>query len=102
MHTAVSSRHARLLRGARPLVIAAALLGAGTAAAENIKTLKGFPVPLPPNLGTFVRDRAAAIQLGKALFWDTQAGGDGVQACATCHFQVGADVRTRNTVNPGA
>ena len=102
MHTAVSSRHVRLLRGARPLVIAAALLGAGPAAAENIKTLKGFPVPLPPNLGTFVRDRAAAIQLGKALFWDTQAGGDGVQACATCHFQVGADVRTRNTVNPGA
>jgi cytochrome c peroxidase len=102
MHTAVSSRHARLLRGARPLVIAAALLGAGPAAAENVKTLKGFPVPLPPNLGTFVRDRTAAIQLGKALFWDTQAGGDGVQACASCHFQAGADVRTRNTVNPGA
>src|SRR5213078_5413535 len=27
---------------------------------------------------------------------------DGVQACASCHFNAGADVRTRNSVNPGA
>ena len=31
-----------------------------------------------------------------------QAGSDGAQACASCHFQAGADVRTTNTVNPGA
>ena len=103
MHTAARSSPFRLLRGAGALVVAAALLGAaGPAAADSLKTLKGVPVPLPSNLGTFVKDRAAAIKLGKALFWDVQTGGDGGQACATCHFQAGADVRTRNTVNPGA
>jgi cytochrome c peroxidase len=57
-------------------------------------------LPLPPNLGDFVRDKRAAIQLGKALFWDMQVGSDGVQACATCHFEAGADNRSRNQVNP--
>ena len=42
----------------------------------------------------------AAAALGKALFWDMQAGSDGVQACASCHFTAGADDRTRNQVNP--
>ena len=36
--------------------------------------------------------------LGKALFWDMQVGSDGIQACATCHFQAGADVRSKNQV----
>lgn len=37
--------------------------------------------------------RAAAIKLGKALFWDEQLGsGNGGQyACASCHYQAGAD-----------
>ena len=56
----------------------------------------------PPDLANFVKDRAAAVRLGKAFFWDQQTGGDGVQACASCHFNAGADVRTRNSVNPGA
>ena len=43
-------------------------------------SLKTVPVPLPDNLDQFVRDRDAAIQLGKALFWDMQVGSDGVQA----------------------
>ncbi len=103
MNTATRSRRTRLLRGARPVVAVAALLAAaGPTSADSLKTLKGVPVPLPPNLGTFVKDRTAAIQLGKALFWDAQTGGTGAQACATCHFQAGADTRTRNTVNPGA
>ena len=41
--------------------------------------LKGHPVPDPTTLGDYVTDRAAAIQLGKSLFWDAQAGSDGVQ-----------------------
>ena len=57
-------------------------------------------VPLPENLDVFVKDRTAALQLGKALFWDMQVGSDGVQACATCHFHAGADNRTRNQLNP--
>jgi cytochrome c peroxidase len=50
--------------------------------------------------GTIV-DPAAAVRLGKALFWDVQVGSDGRTACATCHFHAGADARRTNTVSPG-
>jgi cytochrome c peroxidase len=30
-----------------------------------------------------------------------QAGSDGVQSCATCHFNAGADVRSKNSLSPG-
>ena len=43
---------------------------------------------------------AVAVKLGKALFWDMQAGGDGKHSCASCHNAAGADNRTRNTLNP--
>ena len=65
-------------------------------------SLKTVPVPMPSNLTDFVKDKAAAIALGKSLFWDMQVGGDGRQACASCHFQAGADVRSNNQLNPGA
>jgi len=64
-------------------------------------SLKAVPRPMPTNLADFVADKNAAIALGKALFWDAQVGGDGRQACASCHFQAGADVRTTNQLNPG-
>lgn len=64
-------------------------------------SLKEVPVPEPVNLSEFVKDKPAAIALGKALFWDMQAGSDGVQSCASCHFHAGADNRTRNSVSPG-
>src|SRR4051812_20330204 len=60
-----------------------------------------LPVPEPSTLMNFVKDRNAAINLGKALFWDMQVGSDGMQACATCHFHAGADHRIKNNVNPG-
>ncbi|HEY5922141.1 MAG TPA: cytochrome c peroxidase, partial [Kofleriaceae bacterium] len=63
--------------------------------------LRASAVPEPPNLGDFVKDRAAAIRLGKALFWDMQLGSDGIQACASCHFRAGADPRSKNQVNRG-
>src|SRR5690349_7865810 len=63
--------------------------------------LNQIAVPEPPNLFQFVKNKPAAIKLGKALFWDMQAGSDGVQACASCHFSAGADNRVKNTVNPG-
>jgi cytochrome c peroxidase len=47
-----------------------------------------------------VRNRAKAIALGKALFWDTQVGSDGM-ACASCHFHAGADARVKNQLSPG-
>lgn len=55
----------------------------------------------PTGLNEYVRDREAAIVLGKALFWDMQVGSDGVQACATCHFRAGADPRSKNQAHPG-
>ncbi len=67
-----------------------------------LNTLKGFPVPEPPNLSDFIQDREKAIALGKAFFWDMQLGSDGIQACASCHFNAGADSREINQLNPGS
>lgn len=69
---------------------------------EPPKALDSIPVPLPSDLATYVKDRDKAILLGKALFWDMQTGGDGRTACATCHWHAGADIRTKNQLNPGA
>jgi cytochrome c peroxidase len=63
--------------------------------------LRAVAVPGPSNLSEFVRDVAMARALGKALFWDMQVGSDGVQACASCHFQAGADPRSKNQLSPG-
>ena len=66
----------------------------------GLASLKSTPPPRPANLAQFILNEQAAIRLGKALFWDVQAGGDGQQACASCHFNSGVDNRTRNTINP--
>ena len=58
------------------------------------------PGPSPAVLAQFVRDRSTAIQLGKALFWDRQVGSDSKTACASCHFNAGADNRIKNQLNP--
>jgi cytochrome c peroxidase len=58
-------------------------------------------VPLPDNLSKYVKDMTAAAQLGKALFHDQAVGSDAVQACVTCHFNAGADSRSKNQVSPG-
>src|SRR5579862_615752 len=63
--------------------------------------LSTVPVPAVFGLEGIVADKQSAIQLGKALFWDMQAGSDDVQACASCHFNAGADSRVNNDVNPG-
>ena len=77
-------------------------LGAGTTTAQEAPPV--FPLgniqPLEPAIQPYISNRTAAAQLGKALFWDIQAGSDG-QACASCHFHAGADIRLRNQVNPG-
>jgi cytochrome c peroxidase len=90
----------------------------------GIPTAAIVPAGTPPNPGTvptriavpgpetdlpfrdliaagIVKDQAALVRLGKALFWDMQAGSDGVQACATCHFNAGADSRSKNQISPG-
>jgi cytochrome c peroxidase len=63
--------------------------------------LSAVKVPEPTNLYEFVSNKQRAIELGKALFWDMQVGSDGVQACASCHFNAGADSRTKNQLSPG-
>jgi cytochrome c peroxidase len=64
----------------------------------SLKALRPHRIP---ELDSYVRDRRAAIALGKALFWDMQVGSDGIQACGSCHFRAGADPRSINQANPG-
>ena len=94
--------------GAGPAKIMAVVLslvmifaGVPGMAQAQVTSLKDVPVPEPANLSAFVKDKQAAIALGKALFWDMQVGSDSVQACASCHSKAGADNRTKNQLNPG-
>jgi cytochrome c peroxidase len=64
--------------------------------AQPFRSLKTVPVPEPPQLGEYVRDKAALVALGKVFFWEMQVGSDGRTACATCHFHAGADHRPQN------
>ncbi|MDP3571731.1 MAG: cytochrome c peroxidase, partial [Archangium sp.] len=77
-----------------------AIVDLRSTALGRTNSLRTVAAPQPPNLATFVRDRAALRRAGKALFWDRQTGSDG-QACASCHFHAGADNRSRNQLNPG-
>lgn len=93
------------------LLAGACALASGPAAAQffpispddlipSLKSLKDQPVPPVPGIEEFIRDPAAAVALGKALFWDLKVGSDG-QACASCHFHAGADSRMKNQLSPG-
>src|SRR4051812_19664668 len=116
MRRARSGKFARLVLRvtATGIATAAALLALGvwhvggksdgTAGAVDaprpIVPLENVPVPRPENLGQFVKDESAGVALGKALFWDMQVGSDGVTSCASCHFDAGADSRSKNQLNP--
>jgi cytochrome c peroxidase len=84
---------------ADPVSIRAAARAAGLGALNEV------PVPVPDlaALGVLNPGNANArrdlIRLGKALFWDQQIGSDG-QACASCHFDAGADSRAKNQLSP--
>jgi len=71
-----------------------------TVAIPSLKTV-AVPGPTVEQLAVYVRDRPAAIQLGKALFWDVKVGSDNQTACASCHSQAGADNRLTNQLDPG-
>jgi cytochrome c peroxidase len=119
-------RTCRLLAPAIALLLGAAVF-CGPAGAQVVPvdppapapalSLKDVVAPEPTNLYAFLKgdprpdatpdDQAAAalakelaIVLGKALFWDMQVGSDDVQACASCHFNAGADFRTKNQLTP--
>src|SRR5437870_2853150 len=97
MRSSTLNRFARMPLASLAVVV---LLRASTAVAEVPGAIGTVPVP-KPNLAGFVRDEAAAVALGKALFWDMQLGSDGIQSCGACHFHGGADSRLKNQVNPG-
>jgi cytochrome c peroxidase len=67
-------------------------------------SLKGIQPPAIPGLVDgplpIIINKEKAIVLGKALFWDTNVGSDGM-ACGSCHFHAGADSRTKNQIHPG-
>ena len=70
---------------------------------RGLASLKTVTVPGPTaaELANIIQDKNAAIALGKAFFWEMQFGSDGKTACATCHFNAGADSRTVNQADPG-
>lgn len=63
-----------------------------------VNTINNIPLNAPGN--GIIANKQWALILGKALFWDMQAGSDN-QACASCHFSAGADSRIRNQLSPG-
>jgi cytochrome c peroxidase len=75
---------------------------------QSLRTVANPVLPNGPagiprdDLKVYIANQTAAIQLGKALFWEMQAGSDNKTACATCHFKAGQDGRDRNQMNPGA
>ncbi len=90
-------------------VAIAALLTATIIAGHSVSAQVSAPPPLssvkvpePDNLGDFIKDKVAAIALGKSLFWDMQLGTDGIQSCASCHFHAGSDSRSKNQISPSA
>jgi cytochrome c peroxidase len=99
------SKTARLVAAATAVYVGAfALVGVR---AQTVKrplvpatSLNALTVVQPPNIGQFIQDNAAAIALGKALFWDMQASSDNILACASCHFHAGADDRVKNQLDP--
>src|SRR4051812_33138082 len=64
------------------------------------QSLKGVPVPEPPDLGDFVMDRQAALLLRKALFWEMNAGSDEIQASPGWHFSPGSAPRIKTQLTP--
>ncbi|HCF30074.1 MAG TPA: cytochrome C peroxidase, partial [Cyanobacteria bacterium UBA11049] len=98
----------KLSRSMKKSATVAALVTAAILAGHTVSAQVAQPppplsqlVPQPDNIGEYIKDKTAAIALGKSLFWDMQLGSDGIQSCASCHFHAGADNRSKNQINPG-
>ncbi|MCX7067360.1 MAG: hypothetical protein NTW85_06685 [Methylococcales bacterium] len=110
MHTVMAAK-APVVVVAQPTLPAFCDPNAMRSFPEMPGSLKCTPVPEPYIIDangnqtsitpTIIKNKAAAIALGKLLFWDSQVGSDGI-ACASCHFQAGADNRIKNQINPGS
>ncbi len=97
----MSNHITRWLTATTLLLIPTVALGqrGGGGAGGGLASLKTATLPQPTGLSTYVQDNTALVALGKALFWDMQAGSDGRTACATCHFHAGADHRQQNQLS---
>jgi len=90
----------------KKLIVICSLVLSPTAFAHGPIPVPLIDAPVPPVPGLtdgtdpIVVNKDMAIALGKALFWDTSVGSDGM-ACGSCHFHAGADRRTKNQINPG-
>lgn len=88
-----------------PFFLSLLWTSSASAHGNTAPSLQGIPFAKTPGLldgqTPIVIDKDAAIQLGKALFWDTAVSSDGSIACASCHFHAGADARTQNQLSPG-
>ncbi len=81
------------------MLAASSLSNAQVAEPIGLQPLVATRTPLPDLKGVVV-DTQAALQLGKALFWDINVGSDGM-ACASCHFAAGTDTRINNQISTG-
>jgi cytochrome c peroxidase len=94
------------MRFIHKIILAVSVLSSSATLAHGPGPVSLQNVPIPPVPGLLdgadpiVVNKNMAIALGKALFWDMGVGSDG-QACASCHFSAGADVRIKNQINPG-
>ncbi len=89
--------------GKKPLVSTKHILLASVLYTPLSYAYRPFPPFKPPgNVQRFIRDQAAAVVLGKAFFWDMQAGSDGIVACASCHHHGFSDHRLNGQLHPGA
>lgn len=99
------SKSTQIKKGTTIAALVMAAILAGHSVSAQVTTgpppLSQITVPEPDNLGDFIKDKVAAIALGKSLFWDMQLGNDGIQSCASCHFHAGADNRSKNQISPG-
>ena len=96
------SRSLKKMTAITALVMVMILAGNSVSAQiSSIRPLGEIGIPKPDNINRFIKDKTAAIALGKTLFWDMQLGSDGLQSCASCHFHAGADNRSKNQINPG-
>ena len=78
------------------IVLWSVAAAAQTPPKTGLRSLKTVSVPPPTGIDRYVKDFRILVVLGKALFWDVQAGSDNRTACATCHFHAGADHRRQN------
>ncbi|MEQ1631933.1 MAG: cytochrome c peroxidase [Planctomycetota bacterium] len=95
-HQALATNLAATQRATERVLAASPAIGQGDPAAREARRLEEGASAIVTGLDAIVKDRKAAIALGKALFWDVRVGSDGQTACATCHYSAGADARNKD------